>query len=159
MTEMINEPILPTLERFVRVTLEVGAPTSIGETPNGVRRYVPILGGSFAGDAACGQVLPGGGDWILQRSDGVTLIDARYSIETDSGAVIYIQDKGYRHGPAEVMAELARGGSVSPDQFYFRTTAQLECAAPELSWINRTLFIGTGMRAANQVMVDFYAVR
>ncbi|GAB1262296.1 DUF3237 domain-containing protein [Aurantivibrio plasticivorans] len=154
--DILTTPVQPSLEHFIRVTLEVGAPTQIGATANGVRRYVPILGGIFEGEGMRGKVLAGGGDWLLQRQDGSTLIDARYSLETDHGQIIYIQDRGFRHGPEQVMARLAAGEAVDPSEYYFRTSATLETSAPELMWLNQTLFVGSGMRKAANVIVDFY---
>ena len=64
-----------------------------------------------------GKVLPGGADWQIVRADGVVHLQARYTIETDSGGMILVDAEGYRHGPAEVMERLGarrdgRSGAV-----------------------------------------------
>ncbi len=43
------------------------------------------------------------------RPDGVALIDTRYLLRLDDGALAYLRTRGFRHGPAEVIAALARG--------------------------------------------------
>src|SRR2546422_2857282 len=58
-----------------------------GTTPYGERRVVDILGGRVAGPRLNGRILPGA-DWQIVRPDGVTDVQARYAIETDSGARI-----------------------------------------------------------------------
>ena len=91
----------------VEVTLE--PIRDLGETPLGRRRIIGITGGTFKGARLAGKILPGGADWQLIRSDGVAYLDARYTLETADGALIYVNNKGYRHGPKEVIERLAKG--------------------------------------------------
>jgi hypothetical protein len=70
--------------------------------------------GSFAGERLSGRVLPGGADWQVIRADGVADLDARYALETTDGALIYVRNRGYRHGPPEVLRALAEGREVDP---------------------------------------------
>ena len=76
----------------VKVTLE--PVRDLGDTPLGRRRIIGITGGSFAGARLSGRVLPGGADWQLIRADGVAFLDARYTLETADGALIYVNNKG-----------------------------------------------------------------
>ena len=78
----------------------------LGATPLGRRRVIPITGGRFSGERLSGRVLPGGADWQVIRADGVADLDARYTLETADGALIYVRNKGYRHGPDEVIKRL-----------------------------------------------------
>ena len=45
---------------------------NVGESKRGVRRVIPITGGTFSGPKIKGEVLPGGEDWQLVRPDGDT---------------------------------------------------------------------------------------
>src|SRR5580704_9655367 len=64
------------------------APTqNVGAGPRGARLTFPIIGGSFEGDRLRGKVLPGGGDWVLKRPDGVLELDLQITLETDDGAL------------------------------------------------------------------------
>src|SRR6476469_1623268 len=80
----------------------------IGAIPHGVRNIVPVTGGDLEGPRLRGRVIPGGGDWLLLRSDGVLELDLRITLETDDGALIHMKSFGLRHGPPEVLAALAR---------------------------------------------------
>ncbi len=53
---------------------------------------------------------------------------------------------GFRHGPAEVMARLARGEAVDPAEYYFRIQASFSTSAPRYAWLNGVLAIGLGHR-------------
>jgi len=130
----------------------------LGETPAGERRIINILGGRVEGARLKGQILPGGADWQLIRADGMADIQARYTIRSDDGALILVSSEGLRHGPPEVMARLARGETVDPALYYFRTLMRFETAAPGLSWMNRILAIAHGARLPNAVTLDVYEV-
>ena len=107
------------------------APTQdIGAGPHGRRVTFPITGGSFEGDRLRGKVLPGGSDWTVKRSDGVTELDLRITLETDDGALIHMTFEGIRDDGA-------------PGGPYFRTTPRFETASPKYAFLNRILAIGT----------------
>jgi len=141
----------------VEVTLE--PPRELGETPLGRRRIIGITGGTFSGPRLSGRVLPGGADWQVIRADGVAFLDARYTLETADGALIYVNNKGYRHGPPDVVARLARGEAVDPALYYMRATPWFETSAPAYAWLNRTICVCTGARRAASVELDFYEVK
>jgi hypothetical protein len=150
---MINTEFLCRLE----VTLEPAR--ELGETPLGRRRIIGIAGGAFSGPRLAGKILPGGADWQVIRADGVAYLDARYTLETDDGALIYVNNKGYRHGPKEVLERMARGEEVDPALYYMRTTPWFETSAPRYAWLNRTICVATGARRAAAVELDFYEVK
>ena len=62
----------------------------IGATPQGNRRIVYVTGGTFEGPKLKGEILPGGGDWVLFRPDGVGQLDVRATARTDDGDLIYV---------------------------------------------------------------------
>ncbi|MFL5040199.1 MAG: DUF3237 domain-containing protein, partial [Xanthobacteraceae bacterium] len=109
-----------------RIHAELADILALGQTPRGERRIINILGGRVDGAKLNGQILAGGADWQIIRDDGVTELEARYTIETVGGARILVVSEGLRHGPAEVMAQLARGEPVDPGLYYFRTSKRFE---------------------------------
>jgi uncharacterized protein DUF3237 len=127
----------------------VAPPQRIVSVPHGARVIAPITGGTFEGDRLRGNVLPGGGDWTLLRSDGVLELDLRITLETDDGALIYMTSFGLRHGPAEVLAALARGEAVDPSTYYFRTAPRFEASAPRYAFLNQLIAISSGDRRAS----------
>ena len=141
----------------VQVTLE--PVRDLGETPLGRRRIIGIAGGQFSGPRLSGRILPGGADWQLIRSDGVAYLDARYTLETSDGALIYVNNKGYRHGPKEVVERLAKGEDVDPALYYMRATPWFETSAPRSAWLNRIICVASGARRPAGVELDFYEVK
>ncbi len=148
----------PTLELVATLVVQVGQPLDVGDTPQGQRRVIPILGGTVQGPLLHGTVLPGGADFQLVRSATHTEIQARYVIETEVGQRIYVENTGIRVGAAVDITRLLRGEPVDPARIYFRTHPRLETSAPELSWINEHLFVGTGARYPDRVELRFYKV-
>jgi len=156
---MAHDPPRPALEQAFRASIAVAAPRTLGQTPQGNRRIIDITGGEVSGPRLTGRILPGGADWQIVRADGVAVVEARYTIEVEGGALVYVQNFGYRHGPADVIARLYLGEEVDPARYYFRSTPRFETAAPELDWLNRTIFVCSGVRARERVILDFYALR
>src|SRR5438128_11143104 len=137
------------ISRLLMTLQVVVAPQQrIGSVPHGARVIAPITGGTFEGPRLRGGVLPGGGDWTLLRSDGVLELDLRITLETDDGALIGVTSFGLRHGPPEVIAALARGESVDPSTYYFRTTPRFETGHPKYAFLNRLLAVSSGDRRA-----------
>src|SRR5256885_8766323 len=123
----------------------VAAPSQkLGAVPYGVRSFVPVTGGDFEGARLRGRILPGGGDWLLLRSDGVLELDLRITLETDDRALIYMTFQGLRHGPPEAFTALSRGEVVDPARYYFRTVPRFETSAEAYAFLNRIVTIGVG---------------
>ena len=147
------------LERLFCAEVTLAPAQEIGEGPQGRRRIIPITGGKVSGERLSGRVLPGGADWQIVRPDGVAYLDTRYTIETHDGALVYVRNQGYRHGPLEVVSRLAAGEAVDPAQYYMRTTPWFETGDERYAWLNRTVCVGSGERLAAAVRIDFYAVK
>ena len=140
------------------IAAELAGIVNLGATPYGERRIIDILGGTVSGPRLNGRVLPGGADWQIIRADGAADIQARYTIETDTGGKILVSSEGLRHGPPDVIAALARGEAVDPALYYFRTLMRFETADPQAAWLNRILAIARGKRAARSVRLDVHEV-
>ena len=154
----MSEIAMPGLVLATDLTVHVSSPIDVGETPHGGRRIIPLLGGTFAGPRLNGRMIPGGSDFQYWRSDGCTEIHARYVLETDKGALIYVENTGLRHGPPEAMDRLARGLPVDPAQIYFRSVARLETSAKDLAWLNREIFLCSGARFPDRVLIRIFEV-
>jgi hypothetical protein len=129
------------------IRLDVPQVIDIGDTPLGRRRIAAVAGGEFHGERLRGTVVPApAGDWLLQRADGVTVLDVRLLLRTEDGEHVYMAYRGLRHGPADVMARLAAGERVDPASYYFRIAPVFETAAKRYEWINRIVAVGTGRR-------------
>ena len=112
--------------------VKIAGMINVGESKRGVRRVIPITGGTFSGPKIKGEVLPGGEDWQLVRPDGDTELYARYLLKTDDGHVIQVINNALIHTDAKTKA------------FYCKSVLDLE--APQDSpydELNHAIFIGT----------------
>jgi hypothetical protein len=134
---------------LMTLQVAVASPQRIGAGPHGTRLTAPITDGHFEGPRLRGRVLPGGGDWTILRVDGVLELDLRITLETDDGALIYMTSLGIRHGPPDVVAALARGETVDPSAYYFRTLPRFETGHPKYEFLNRLLAVAGGDRRPN----------
>ena len=128
------------LEPLLKAEITLAAPQEVGDTPHGRRRVIPITGGSF-------------------RGERLAELDARYTLETDDRALIYVRNFGYRHGPAEVIRRLAAGEPVDPALYYMRTTPRFETGAERYRWLNGLICVATGARRAAAVELEVFAVQ
>jgi hypothetical protein len=137
----------------------LGEPLDLGDVSRGHRRIVPLTGGTFAGPELNGKLLPGvGADWQIVLPDGTALGDIRYTLQTDDGALLYVQSRGVRHGSADVLARLARGEDVDASEYTFRTSTRIETASARLDWLNKGVFIGVAGRRLGGVIYETYLV-
>jgi len=148
----------PSLQYFADLQVDVGVPQVLGHGPQGLRRVVPILGGSAQGQGWTARVLPGGSDFQLIVSDTLSHLDARYGLETDAGDTIFVQNHAVRAAPPEVMARLLRGETVDPASIYFRCNPRLETSSASLRWVNERMFVGAGVRHPAQVVMRFFTL-
>lgn len=146
----------PELRFAFEIEVEVAAPLDFGQTQAGHRRVVSIKNGRVTGPRLQGRILEGGADWQILRSDGAAELDARYTIQTDAGALIYVVNRGVRHGPPEVLQRMNRGERVEPGSYYFRSAASFETSAAEHLWLTRAVVIGVGERYPEKVIIRFW---
>jgi Protein of unknown function (DUF3237) len=156
MTSTTTLPPPPSLLPMMRIHCRVGPLVSLGEAPQGERRYVPLGGGRVQGPELNGELVEGGVDWQVRRADGVLEIAAHYVIRAEDGALIEVRSDGLRHGSAEVMAALARGESLPREAYFFRTLMRFQTGAPAWLHLNRVMAIASGERQADQVVLDVY---
>jgi hypothetical protein len=154
-----SSPRLRTEFAFEAI-VTVDAPLVVGPSTKGLRRVVPITGGTVQGPRLKGHVLPGGADWQVVQPDGVLDVEAKYTLQADDQTLIMVTNKGMRHGPKEIIDKLTRGEKVDPSEYYFRTSAQFEVSNDSKhAWLNRAVFIGVGERRANAAVIQFFEVK
>ena len=149
----------PTLATKYVFTIHprIGDVVTAGETGIGVRRIIPIIGGEVTG-AITGKVLPFGADFQTIRPNELIDLEAKYAFETDDGATVYVENKGLRFGPIDLLQKLKRGEPVDPKLIYFRTVPKFETGAPNYRWLMENLFIGSAARHADRVVIDVHQV-
>jgi hypothetical protein len=155
----MNELPDPRLTHVYRLEAALGEPLEIGDVSQGYRRIVPQTGGTFTGRQLNGKLLPGASaDWQTVLPDGTAIGDIRHTLQTDDGALLYVQSRSVRHGSPAVLARLARGDDVDASDYTFRAAAQIETASRALDWLNKGVFISVGARTPRSVIYDTYLV-
>jgi hypothetical protein len=147
----------PALERIADGYVQVAPAIDVGETPEGRRRLVPILGGTFRGRLA-GRVLPGGTDFQLVKSPSLVVLHARYVLETEQNELVYVENDAIRVASPELLARLNRGEQVDPAHIYCRTRPRFETASKSLAWLMESTFVGSATRAPDCVQLAFFRV-
>jgi hypothetical protein len=150
-------PVLETKYVFT-LTVQIGDVTTAGDTGHGVRRIIPITGGTVKGEGISGKVCAFGADFQVIRPNELIELEAKYAFETDDGAVVYVENKGLRFGPVELLQKLKRGEPVDPKLIYFRTVPKFETGSEKYRWLMENLFIGSAARHADRVVIDVHQV-
>ena len=150
-------PVLETRYVFT-ITARIAGVTTAGDIGSGVRRIIPITGGEVKGADISGKVLPFGADFQIIRPNELIELEAKYAFETDDGAVVYVENKGMRFGPLELLQRLKRGEPVDPKLIYFRTVPRFETGHEKYRWLMEHIFVGSAARHADRVVIDVHQV-
>jgi len=152
MASLQNTPLLT-----LTLTVDFRGMTTIGETPAGLRRIAPVTGGTFTGDRLSGTVI-GGADWVINRADGVMVIDVRLTLKTDDGALVYLTYQGRFLAEPEVMARFAKGAVLDPSEYSLAVVARLESGDARYRWLNDAIVVGTGEQTASGPVYSLFTV-
>ena len=79
---------VPKLEFVYECDATLSPAVEMGKTVEGQRRIIPITGGTVRGPQIKAELLNGGWDWNLSRSDGASSVEAAYYMKTDDGVLI-----------------------------------------------------------------------
>ena len=132
-------------------------PERPGPGPFGNRTVWSVTGGAFQGPKLRGKILPTGGDWILADAEGVGRLDVRATLETDDGALIYLQYFGINRPepgrPPRAPGELAQYGDR-----YFMTAPRFETGDERYRWLNGLVCVAEGKGTPDGVAYRVFAV-
>jgi hypothetical protein len=151
----ITDVAAPTTELALELYVTIAPRVEVGETDDGVRQFIPITGGRFSGEGIRGEVMPGGADWQTRRRDGAVEVNALYSIRTDDGAVIVVDNRGIIVPPPSTAGDGAAGSAAG----YVRTSPRFHAPQGKYDWLNKTVFVGTITPAAGGGAVIIRAFR
>ncbi|WP_404710453.1 DUF3237 family protein [Sphingomonas sp. MMS24-J13] len=154
-------PFAPRQEYAFTISIELAGlrwvrPSARGDT----RAAVYAASGTVEGPRLNGRVIPmSGGDFPLQRPNGVIDFDARYLLEADDGAVIYMQNRGYRWArSAEIAERMARNEPVGADDYYMRVAPSFDAPAGPHEWMSQHLFVGVAEKIPNANRIHYFVV-
>lgn len=142
------------------LSVDIAGPIEVGQVGAGNRRVIPITGGSLEGPDIRGKVLSAGADFMMVRENRTVEVNARYVVQMDDGANVYVENNGIRTGPKDEPERLKRGETINPDEIYFRTTPKFETASAKYGWLMEFMFAGTARRRpeGGGVIIDIYRV-
>jgi|WetSurMetagenome_2_1015567.scaffolds.fasta_scaffold52223_2 hypothetical protein len=150
----------PQLEFVCELKVTVGPGMTVGPTAHGVRRMIPITGGTFEGPKLKGVVLNGGADYQYgDEEKGRTEIEAIYTIKTDDNVLIHIRNAGLSYIPEELRELMKKGEKFNLDKIYFRAAPKFE--APNDSkydWMNNAIFICKGVPNKDYVSIQIWEI-
>lgn len=146
-------------EEIFSIEVAVDKPILIGQDEIvGRRQLIPILSGKVKGKGFKGKVLPGGIDSQIIRPDGKCELSARYAIQLDDGARIYIENNGIRTVPPEYVEAVKQGQFVDPNVYYFRTVPTFETYDEKYKWMMNSIFVCYAIRLPETVLIKFYKI-
>jgi len=152
MTELKHQHLMT-----MTLTVDFAGMLMVGKTPAGLRRIAPVTGGRFSGERLNGKVLPGA-DWVINRPDSVMDIDVRLPLQTDDGAMIYLNYQGRFLAEPETMTRFAKGALLKPEEYSLAVTAKFEAGAEQYLWLNNVVAAGTGEQTADGPVYSFFEI-
>jgi hypothetical protein len=159
MADAPPHPFAPQFEFAftVRITLSKAywiRPSSMGQE----RAAVYAAEGDFDGPNIRGRVVPmSGGDFPLVRPNGVIDFDARYLLETDDGAIIYLQNRGYRWARTpEIAARMSRNEPADPSEYYMRVSPKFDVPEGKYDWMAKHIFVGVAEKLPGANAIHYF---
>ena len=127
-------------------------------TASGLRVTYIVASGTVDGPAMRGEVLPGGGDWLLFGADGVGRLDVRATLRAESGTLVHTVIDGIADLRGEALGRLQAGEHISWRDMYVRSTARFETADEELAWLSSTVAVGVNELGPDHVDYRLFRV-
>jgi Protein of unknown function (DUF3237) len=139
----------------LRVDLE---PAQMIQTKIGLRMVFIAKGGRLEGPKLAGELLPGGGDWLLVGEDAIGRVDVRATIRTDDEALIHYTAGGVIQVPPDGVQRLEAGERLPFEETYVRTTPKFETADERYEWLNGLVVVGHNELSKDQIDYRMYRV-
>jgi hypothetical protein len=133
-------------------------PAQLIGTPVGTRMTFIVKRGLVEGPRIKGEVLPGGGDWLMVGTDQIGRIDVRATVRTDDDAMIHYESRGVIKIPADGAQRLANGERLPFEETYVRTTPKFETADERYAWLNDIVVVGYNQLGPDHIDYRMYRV-
>lgn len=155
-------PFAPQFEHAFTISIDLTKPFWVKPSARGdTRAAIFAAAGTVAGPRLNGRVIPmSGGDFSLLRGNGVIDFDARYLLEADDGAVIYLENRGYRWARSDAIAErMSANEEVGFGDYYMRVTPRFDAPAGPHEWLSRHVFVGVAEKMPGANRIHYFVVR
>ena len=154
----MTSPAMPRLIPAFSIEADITAPMDAGPGLGGRRLHIPITGGRVHGPRLTGEILPGGSDWALARSDGLTQVQAAYTVRASDGTLIWVRNDGLRRSSPEVTARLRAGETVAAEDYTFRGAPRFDVPDGPHQWLREALFLCSIAPRGCTILIDVFEV-
>jgi hypothetical protein len=154
-------PCTPRLEHAFTISIQLSKPYWVKPAARGdTRAAIYAAQGVVEGPRLNGRVVPmSGGDFPLTRPNGVIDFDARYLLEADDGAIIYLENRGYRWARNPAAADkMQRNEPVGFDDYYMRVTPRFDAPAGPHEWLSKHVFVGVAEKIPGANRIHYFVV-
>ena len=128
-------------------TVTLAEPITLADTPAGTRMIFEVLEARTEGERFTSRIKgSANADWFLVSADGTGTLDVRATVETDDGALVFIQYVG--------RTDLS-GGPGAP----VYVAPRFETGDERYAWLNRIQAVGRGHLAGAELTYDWYELR
>jgi hypothetical protein len=156
-----DHPFAPKMEHAFTIAIDLTPVRWVRPSTMGASRAaIYAASGSVTGPRLNGTVVPmSGGDFPLLRPDGVIDFDARYLLEADDGAIIYMQNRGYRWPrSAEIGERMSRNEAVDHGDYYMRVSPKFDAPAGPHEWMSRHVFVGVAEKIPGANRIHYFVI-
>lgn len=147
-----GKDVVLAAELVLELSVDIAPPIVVGQTHSGYLKVIPITGGTFQGKELQGEILPSGADWNTvfgsgpDDSSGVRQVFAKYTICTQDGAVISVENEGWKAMDPACATAIA-------------TTPKFQTADSRYDWLNYGVYVGSLEPRFGGVTLRFYRMK
>jgi hypothetical protein len=146
-------PVEHLFDMHVNLRPAQSIPTAVG-----ARLTFITTGGVIEGPKLRGELLPGGGDWLIVGADGTGRVDVRATLRTHDGALIHYESRGIIKIPADGIQRLAAGEVLPFEETYIRTTPKFETSDERYAWLSEMVAVGYNILSPDHIDYRIYRV-
>ncbi|GAY17293.1 DUF3237 domain-containing protein [Mycobacterium sp. shizuoka-1] len=133
-------------------------PAQVFATPTGTRMTFVIREGRCEGARIAGDLLAGGGDWVVIGTDGVARLDVRATLRTDDGAYVHVTVTGRVQMSPEATARYTTGELIRHDEIYARSSPLFDTDDERYRWINAVHTVAINQMSMSEVHYRVFEV-
>lgn len=137
--------LVPLCEAEITLKLP---PLELAGTPLGTRAVIEMTDVVYRGERLSGRLAVSTSfDWLLVSDSGVGMIDVRFLLRTDDGALIHVSYRG--------RSDHSQGHGMLP----LYSAPLFETGDPRYAWLNTVQAVGKGVVRDDVIHYEIYEVR